>query len=785
MCYCDSVNIEISKQRPGIQQALWESRQFLCIIAVFAFTFLAVSQAALGQTKTPAKRTPNHTAASSTANKPGASQSEPDMAWLQDALKNPELMNELNHLSQLAKEIQYPALHTQSAVLPRLSQNTVFYAALPNFGPQLRQSLDIYRQELQGSAAMRDFLQKNHLTISEPKVEDDIAKFCDFLDYLGDELVITGGLNGKEPNGVLIAEIKKPGLRAFMEKIDQQINASSTEHLHFFDPQQLEAATDHAGQEPVVLIRPDFVVISNSTATLRAFNAQLNSSGSSFASTGLGKRLAQSYQSGTNSVGGVDVQQLMGLIPENPPQSRMMLEKTGFADARYAMMESHLASGRAEAKMELVFGGPRRGVASWLSTPAPLGALGFMSPKASMGEVFKFKSPDQMFDDIAEIAGPGALAMLPQMEAQLNINLKQDILSKLTGEMGFEIHLPEIPAGAPAQGMAAMQPSVTLILGVSDPAGLQQTLKRLLAQAPMQSDERQEDGVTVSTLTSPSANGKGMEINYFFMDGYLVIATNRQLAKDAVHAHRSGESLAKLDQITSAAGQPAKASAIIYQNIGLFLSSMLKQLPQDTLGQLPQSWLSGETKPNIIVATADNTTLRATTTNIMTNNVSLALIGAAVVIPNLMRSKVAANEAAAAATVRTVNTAEITYKTSYPRKGYARSLATMGPAPGVNANDCKDSNITAAHACLLDDKVGGASCVPGKWCEHNGYRFSVRGICTQTNCSGYVVTATPVSENTGKKSFCSTTDAVVRTHTGTAVTEPLTTKECNAWKPIQ
>ncbi|HET9364727.1 MAG TPA: hypothetical protein VFP71_06990, partial [Candidatus Angelobacter sp.] len=248
--------------------------------------------------------------------------------------------------------------------------------------------------------------------------------------------------------------------------------------------------------------------------------------------------------------------------------------------------------------------------------------------------------------------------------------------------------------------------------------------------------------------------------------------------------HRSGESLAKLDQITSAAGQPAKASAIIYQNIGLFLTSVLKQLPPDVASQLPKALFSGETKPNIIVATADNTTLRATTTNVMTSNASLALIGAAIAIPNLMRSKIAANESAAAATVRTVNTAEITYKTSYPRKGYARSLATMGPAPGVNANDCRNSNINAAHACLLDDKVGNASCIPGKWCEHNGYRFSVRGICTQTNCSGYVVTATPINENTGGKSFCSTTDAVVRSHTGPAVTEPLTTAACKAWKPI-
>ncbi|HKV94602.1 MAG TPA: DUF3352 domain-containing protein [Candidatus Angelobacter sp.] len=780
MRYCNSV-----KQRLGRQHDSWRKRQFLCLLAVLALTLPAVSQAALGQTKAPAKRAPNHAAAtSSTTKKPGAAKSDQDMAWLQDALKNPELMNELGRLSdRLTKEIQYPPLRTQSAVLPRLSQNTVFYAALPNFGPQLRQSLDIYRQELQGSAAMRDFLQKNHLDTSEPKFEDGIAKFCDFMDYLGDEVVITGGFKGKEPNGVLIAEVKKPGLRAFLEKIDQELNASSTEHLRFFDPQQLETATDHAGQEPVVLIRPDFVVISTSTATLRAFNAQLNNGGASFASTGLGKRLAQSYQSGTNSAFGVDLQQLTGLIPENPPQTRMILEKTGFADAKYAVMDGRLSKGRAEAKMELAFGGPRRGVASWIATPGTLGALDFMSPKASIGEAFRLKGLDQMFDDIVEIAGPGALAMLPQMEAQLNINLKQDILSKFTGEMGFEMLAPPIPPAGQA-GMALMQPNFKFILGVSDPAGLQQALKRLLTQAPMQSGEWQEDGVTVSTLTSPSANGQGMEINYFFMDGYLVIATNRDLARDAVHAHRSGESLAKLDEITSAAGQPAKASAIVYQNTGLFLASILKQLPPDMASHLPQALNTGETKPNIMVATADDTTVRATTTNVMTTNVSMALIGAAIVIPNLLHSRNAANESAAMATMRTVNTAEITYKTSYPRKGFARTLAAMGPAPGVNANDCKDSNISAAHACLLDGKVGNASCIAGKWCEHNGYRYSIRAVCTQTSCSSYVVTAIPINESACGKSFCSTTDAVVRSHTGPPVAEPLTMKECKAWEPV-
>jgi hypothetical protein len=133
------------------------------------------------------------------------------------------------------------------------------------------------------------------------------------------------------------------------------------------------------------------------------------------------------------------------------------------------------------------------------------------------------------------------------------------------------------------------------------------------------------------------------------------------------------------------------------------------------------------------------------------------------------------------ATVRTINTAEVTYQVSYPRKGYAATLATMGPGAGA---DCTDKNITSAHACLLDSVVGGADCTAGKWCEKNGYRYSVRGVCLQASCRGYVVTATPVNDGTGSKSFCSVMDAVVRTHTGPPLTAPLTVAECKAWSPV-
>src|SRR5579859_7493638 len=51
--------------------------------------------------------------------------------------------------------------------------------------------------------------------------------------------------------------------------------------------------------------------------------------------------------------------------------------------------------------------------------------------------------------------------------------------------------------------------------------------------------------------------------------------------------------------------------------------------------------------------------------------VAIILIIAAIAIPNLMRARIAANESAGASTVRTLNTAEVTYSTTYASFGYA------------------------------------------------------------------------------------------------------------------
>ena len=58
--------------------------------------------------------------------------------------------------------------------------------------------------------------------------------------------------------------------------------------------------------------------------------------------------------------------------------------------------------------------------------------------------------------------------------------------------------------------------------------------------------------------------------------------------------------------------------------------------------------------------------------------VAIILIIAAIAIPNLMRSKMAANESSAVGSIRTINTAMVTYSTAYPATGFAAGLTKLG-----------------------------------------------------------------------------------------------------------
>jgi type IV pilus assembly protein PilA len=137
--------------------------------------------------------------------------------------------------------------------------------------------------------------------------------------------------------------------------------------------------------------------------------------------------------------------------------------------------------------------------------------------------------------------------------------------------------------------------------------------------------------------------------------------------------------------------------------------------------------------------------------------VAIILIIAAIAIPNLMRSRIAANEASAVGTLRTVNTALVSYVTTYP------------PSYPGDLSDLKDPGAAApssTQAGLLDSTLAQASGI-----SKSGYKFTY-GL----DASGYSLVADPVSASTGTRHFYTDQSAVIRfngTQTATSLDSPI------------
>jgi len=121
--------------------------------------------------------------------------------------------------------------------------------------------------------------------------------------------------------------------------------------------------------------------------------------------------------------------------------------------------------------------------------------------------------------------------------------------------------------------------------------------------------------------------------------------------------------------------------------------------------------------------------------------VAIILIIAAIAIPNLLRSKIAANESSAVGSVRTINSAEVTYSSSWGT-GFAAALAALGGPAGC------PGGASGAQACLIDPLLTAGA--------KSGYTFRAVGANPVNNVlNTFEVNATPmVVQTTGVRSFC-------------------------------
>ena len=136
--------------------------------------------------------------------------------------------------------------------------------------------------------------------------------------------------------------------------------------------------------------------------------------------------------------------------------------------------------------------------------------------------------------------------------------------------------------------------------------------------------------------------------------------------------------------------------------------------------------------------------------------VAIILIIAAIAIPNLLRSKMAANEASAVGSMRTVNTASVTYSTTYG--GYPATLAALGP---IAAGGTASSGL----ADLVDSVLASGI--------KSGYTFVYTAGTADAagNVLNYTLTAAPTSPGTtGQRYFFTDQSGVIRANAAAAAT---------------
>jgi type IV pilus assembly protein PilA len=156
--------------------------------------------------------------------------------------------------------------------------------------------------------------------------------------------------------------------------------------------------------------------------------------------------------------------------------------------------------------------------------------------------------------------------------------------------------------------------------------------------------------------------------------------------------------------------------------------------------------------------------------------VAIILIIAAIAIPNLLRARIAANESSAVQSIRTMNTAQITYQSTYPTVGYSATQTALGPS----AVAC--TTPASTNACLIDYVLAQAT---ASTTPKSGYYFS-EGVTAGGGINNdYTFGGSPaVLNQTGTRGFCSNSDGVIRftTPAGAPVT---TNAACAAFTSLQ
>jgi hypothetical protein len=499
-----------------------------------------------------------------------------EIGWSRDAAKYQQLLTELTALGrQIDQQVDRPAMRFGTRLLDIAPEGTTIYIGLPNLAQSLAETQRLLEQKVAENPILSDWWSSN-LGSSENAAEfhDMIQRVGDLGKNLGDEIAVAVGPHGEDSTPVLYAQVTGP---AFVATLDQEIARINQKAGHqvvrrIADP----AAPDTASGDALrVWVGDGVFVASPEAGRIALLAANAHGAANPFAASAFRQRIAQVYQDGAGFLLAADLKHLMSSGRRS--QTDQTAESLGIYDVEHFIVNRRDEGGRTETRAALTFDRARRGIASWLDAPGPMGSLGFFSPDANLVGAFVVREPVTLVDELLTLS-PDFAAKLAQLRQETGIDLRNDLAAPLGGEVAFGLDGPLLPT-----------PSYKVVVEVYNPEQLQQTFQRAVARINQELAKQGKPGVT---LRQESAGGRtyytlvdpdgGEKLHYTFAEGYLLAAPSRALLDRTLSQRAAGATLASAAKFRSLLGHDGEVnvSALVYQNLASTLESVGKLLPK-------------------------------------------------------------------------------------------------------------------------------------------------------------------------------------------------------------
>jgi hypothetical protein len=462
-----------------------------------------------------------------------------EIAWSRNLQQHVALLREFSQLRKDLERIELPGLRYSSRLIGMAPKDTAIYAAIPNLGRALGEAGQIIEQRMQESPVLREWWDAGK---GGRKFSEMIAEVREVSEYLGDEIVLVVSLDAKGRLGdpVFLAETRRGGLR---------------KHLQ---------AKFGGEKENLVPVSDNVVALTSTERARSAFGG--------FAGTAFHRQIEQSYRQGTGLLFSADLERLA-----TDRESKLL------GNFRHVVVEQKESGGATTTQATVTFQSARKGLASWLAAPAPMSALDYVSPNASLAAAFVIQNPAVVIDEIFALArsqDPKFDEHLAEVEVKLGVNIRND----LAGSLGSEI--------AVALDGAAIPPEWKVVAEVYNAGRLQWAIQKIVeassreisshgAVASISLSQQSASGRTYYTIAGTEGS-KLMEAHYTYLDGFLIAASSRALVDQAIQNRANGFSLSRSQAFQSLLPRDTSGnySGVLYANLGGTLGSLARTASQ-------------------------------------------------------------------------------------------------------------------------------------------------------------------------------------------------------------